>query len=71
MGSPFNILMLGALVILVTAWPVFFFLVRRCARKAGRGAGWRHAAFFLGPIGAPFVFLLLARSERRNKAAAL
>jgi hypothetical protein len=60
----FDTVALGALVILVAALPVFFFLVRRRACASGRGGRWRHAAFFLGLIGAPLVFLLLVRSER-------
>jgi hypothetical protein len=55
--------LLGAFVLFIL-WPVFFFVIRRRAREAGRGAGWRHAAFFLGPLGAPVVFVLLKISDK-------
>jgi hypothetical protein len=60
-------LALVAFVVLVAAWPVFFFLIRRRARELGRGGGWRHAAFFLGPIGAPVIFVLLKLSDKRTQ----
>jgi hypothetical protein len=56
-------LVLGTFIILVVAWPVFFFLIRQHARETGRGGGWRHAAFFLGPVGAALIFLFLKLSD--------
>lgn len=60
----FDTVILGGLIVLTLAWPVFFFLIRRRTRETGRGSGWKHAAFFLGPVCAPIVFLLWIQSEK-------
>ena len=54
------------LITIVVSWPVFFYLIRKQARKSSRGGGWRHAAFFLGPLLAPVVFLLFKISQNRQ-----
>lgn len=47
------------LIALFASWPVFFYLIRRRALNSGRGGGWRHGAFFLGPVGALVIFVCL------------
>jgi hypothetical protein len=61
-----RIAILLVLITLTVSSPVFFYLIRRQVRKSGHGGGWRHAAFFLGPLLAPLLFLLFKISENRR-----
>jgi len=53
--------LLITVVLLFISWPVFFFLIRRHAKANQAWAGWRHLAFWLGPIGALLIFVGLKR----------
>jgi hypothetical protein len=43
-------------VALLIAWPVCFWLIGRDTKLTNRWRGWRHLAFFLGPIGAVLIY---------------
>lgn len=57
---------LVALGVLLITWPVFFFLIKRQTRATNRWKGWRHLAFWLGPVGAAFIYAGLTYSDRRQ-----
>lgn len=70
MTGPDSVLSL-ILIAFVVAWPVFFLLIGRHTKATRSWAGWRHLAFFFGPIAGLLIYVCLKVFDRAERSPAI